>query len=295
MNKSLKKLSIFLAFFLVLPCFLLASCNQDKTIKLYNTETKTIESINFEDYIAGVVAGEVDNTYPEEALKAQAVLARTFALKFLQSGKSKFEGADISTDISEAQAYDKSKINESIKNAVKKTKGKVIRYNGELINAWFFSNAGGKTATASEGLNSTENYPYIKSVETNESADNTKNYSWTATFSKDEILSALRSMGVSVSSISTFTGGEKGDSGRYITFIVGGKEVNANTFRLTIGSTKLKSTLIDKIDVSSSSVTFSGRGYGHGVGLSQEWAKVLADEGKTYKEIIDFFFEDITV
>lgn len=296
--KKIKKFVIFnIIFLLLVPCFaIFAGCkNENQKIKLYHTQTKQIETIAFEDYLAGVVAGEVDSSYPMEALKAQAVLARTFALKFLKEQKSKYEGADISDDITEAQAFNKERVTDSIKKAVLQTRGKTIKFEGDYINAWFFSNAGGQTALLSEGLNSQENLPYIKSVKTGESAENSKNYSWTATFSKDEILSALRNLGVSVSNISTFKTGEKGESGRCLTFIVGRKEVNASSFRLELGSTKLKSTLIDSIVVNSQSVTFSGRGYGHGVGLSQEYACILASEGKDYKQIIKFFFDGVSI
>lgn len=293
--KKIKKIVILNIFLLVLlsSFAVFASCKKENstpsTIKLFNTNTQTVEKLNFEDYIEGVVAGEMENDAPLEALKAQAVLARTFACKFMQTG-SKYSGADISTDITEAAAYNKDRINDNIKKAVKETKGQTIKYKGELINAYFHANSGGKTASAKEGLNG-EDLSYIKSVETKE----TSLSPWSATFSKDSILNALRNMGVSVSSVSSFKVGERGESGRAITFVIGGKEVNANTFRLNIGSTKLKSTLIDNISLNSSTVTISGKGYGHGVGLSQDYAKVLANEGKNYKKIINYFFSNVTI
>lgn len=295
--KKIRKIVILNLFLLaLLPCIaFFASCkSNEKTIRFYDIETEQTSALNFEDYIEGVVAGEIENDYPIEALKAQAVLARTFTKYFLANGKSKYD-ADISNDINEAQAYDKSKINDKIKNAVKQTKGETIKYEGDLIKAYYFSNAGGKTATLREGLSIDENLPYIISVETNESTQNSKNYSWRATFTKDDVLSALRNMGVSVSSISSIKKGEVGSSGRLLTLIIGSKEVNANTFRLNIGSTKFKSTLIDEINIDEDKVTFVGRGYGHGVGLSQEYAKVLAEEGKNYKEIIMYFFKDVVI
>ncbi len=289
-------LSLLFAVLLVLPMGFFASCkDKDKMINLYNTQTKAIEKISLENYIEGVVAGEIENNAPIEALKAQAVLARTFALRFMENSTSKYEGADISSDITEAQAYNPEAINDAIRQAVKATKGQTVKYDNQYINAYFHANSGGKTALAKEGLSLSDDEPaYIKSVSSPED-ENTNNFSWTATISKDNILSALREMGISVSSVSSFTVGEKGDSGRAITFIVGGKQVNANTFRIKVGSTKLKSTLISDISLSSSSVTFTGKGYGHGVGLSQEGAKILASQGKNYKEIISFYFNGVTI
>lgn len=289
---------IFIFSFIFISTFFLTSCKENsvENIKLFNTSTNTIENINFEKYIEGVVAGEMQNTAPIEALKTQAILARTFALKFIDENKSKYTNFDISTDIKEAQAYAPEKINENIKKAVKDTAGLVIKYNNEYINAWFHSNSGGYTASAKEGLNISIDEPdYIKSVKTKENLTNTKNYYWKAIFSKDEILNTLRNMGISISNISTFKTGEKGNSGRTITFIVGGKELSANTFRLNIGSTKLKSTLITSINVSDENITFEGNGYGHGVGLSQEYAIVLANEGFSYKDIINYFFKNIKI
>lgn len=297
-----KSLKYFLSFiFIIMFSFSFISCdnsNSNQTnyenIKLYNTDTKQIENVNLETYIEGVVAGEIENDSPIEALKAQAILARTFTLKFIEDNESKYKGADISTDITEAQAYNKEYINNNIKKAVKETKGIVLKNNNEYINAWFHANSGGHTSSAKEGLNINEKEPsYLKSIETNENNNNTKNFSWSVSFSKEEILNALRNMGVSITNISSFEKGEIGKSGRCLTFIIGGKEVSANTFRINIGSTKLKSTLIKNITINKDSVLITGYGYGHGVGLSQEYAKVLAKEGKNFKDIIKTFFDNV--
>jgi len=298
-SKKSKYISFSLIFTSIIlsSFFLFTTCsNKNNQIKLYNTQTNQIETLDIEDYIEGVVAGEISNNSPLEALKAQAVLARTFTLKFLRDNKSKYEGADISTDISEAQAYNKSNINENIKKAVKETKNLFVSYNNDYINAYFFANSGGKTALFNEGFNSSDQkFNYINSVESPENEQNSINYKWTQTFEKNEILESLRNMGVSVSTINTFTKGELGESGRSITFIVGGKEISANTFRLNIGSTKFKSTLIDSITINDESITFKGRGYGHGVGLSQEGSIILANQGKTFDQIINYYFKDVKI
>ena len=265
------------------------------TLKFYDINTKEITEIELEEYLKGVLAGEIYNSWPIEALKAQAILARTFTLNYLQNNKSKYNGADISNDINEAQAYDASKINENIEKAVAETRGKVVVQDGKLIEAWFHSNSGGVTTNAKTGLNYLGEESFTKSTKSPETAENSENFEWVVKFSKSEILSALRAMGVSVQSISNFEVGEKDASGRAITLKMGGAEFSANTFRSKIGSTKMKSTLITDIVVSSSSVSISGKGYGHGVGMSQWGAKVLAEEGKTAKEIIEFYFDNIEV
>lgn len=292
-------LTILLLSIIILPTFLFASC-QKKTrtmnINLFDIKSQTFQQINLEKYLEGVVAGEINNTAPIEALKAQAVLARTFTLKFLRDETSKYEGADISTDITESQAYNEDYINDSIKRAVLETKDIAVFYNDDYINAWFHSNSGGHTAYSKDGLDLSGDEPkYIKSIKTNESSSNSKNYNWSYSFTKDEILSTLKNMNISISSISSFKIGKTSNSGRAKTFIIGGKEIPANQFRLNIGSTKMKSTLITSISMSDDKILFEGKGYGHGVGLSQEYAITLAKEGKTYKEIISYFFDNIEI
>ena len=267
---------------------------KEVVLSVYNTSLKKIVKMPLEEYLQGVVAGEMFNTWNDEALKAQAILARTYTMHFIENNKSKYEGADISTDISEAQAYDASAINAKIKNAVNSTKGLVLKCDGEFIKAWFHANSGGKTTTAKVGLGYRDDEPkYIKSVWSPETEENSKNYSWTATMKKTDILNALRKMGISVSNISSFSVGEKSQDGRAITLKIGSKEVSASTFRINYGSTIMKSCWITSVKVGSSSVVISGRGYGHGVGMSQWGAQVLAEKGKTAKEILFTYFDNV--
>jgi peptidoglycan hydrolase-like amidase len=94
-------------------------------------ENDEIQKISEKEYVIGVLAGEMSPDNLDEALKAQAILARTYTLYYLQNFKSKYEGADISNDVTEAQAYDASKINDKVKSAVKATKGKVVLFDDE--------------------------------------------------------------------------------------------------------------------------------------------------------------------
>lgn len=274
------------------------SLNQDESepvLKVYDVKTKQITEMGLENYIQGVLAGEIFNSWPLEALKAQAILARTYTLYFLQNITSKYEGADISNDISEAQAYDASKINDNIIKAVEETRGIVATTDDGLIQAWFHSNSGGKTTKAVYGLNYLDNENYTKITDSPETNENSENYEWTQTFTKSEVLSALREMGVSVSTITSFDIGEKDESGRALTLKIGSSEFSANTFRSKIGSTKMKSTKLNNIIVSSNSISISGNGYGHGVGMSQWGAKILAEQGKTAEEIIMHYFDNIQI
>ena len=114
-------------------------------LRVYLTEEEKVERMDIETYLMGVVAGEMKNDWPLEALKAQAILARTFTLKFLETKKSGYEGADISTDVTEAQAYNAQMINENVRRAVEETRGVVMAYGDTLPQAWFHAHSGGKT------------------------------------------------------------------------------------------------------------------------------------------------------
>ena len=102
--------------------------------------------------LPAVLAGEMAGDWPLEALKAQAILARTFVLQFVSQKESMYDGADISTDIKEAQAYDAAGVNARIREAVKETRGEVRNAGGELPYAWVHAHSGGLTARAKEGL-----------------------------------------------------------------------------------------------------------------------------------------------
>ena len=292
-------------FSLCFCLFLLSGCNDnvlyggfganfgEPEIRVYNTISKTTSVYNLEDYVAGVVAGEVYNDWNDEALKVQAILARTFALKYIEENPDLYKEKGISTNISDAQNYDETTINQKIKDAVSATRGIVLTSNHKLINAYFHSNSGGKTTTVTSAFGAAENPNYIKQTTSPENSKNSKNYSWTHTFSRAEVLSALNNLGISVANISSVSFGQKDNSGRSLTIFIGGKEVSLASLRQALGTTKMRSTLLTNASVSSSGITFSGLGYGHGVGVSQWGAQILAQEGQTYSEILNHYFSNI--
>lgn len=282
-----------------IPKAIAKGARQEPALKVYIKETKQVKTMPFEEYIAGVVAAEMDPKWPLEALAAQAILARTFTLeKIAREGGVPSKNAHASTDIEEFQAYDASRINNNVREAVRVTRGKVAAYNGNYIRAWFHANSGGKTATASEGLAfDKEPTPYVVSVDDPISleAAPAKDRAWTATFSKAEITQALQKIGQKAGSFSGVKIAEKGQSGRALKLSIGNATVSAPEFRLAIGSTKLKSTLIDSITVSGDKVTFKGKGYGHGVGMSQWGAKGRSEQGAKADDIIKAYFRGINV
>ncbi len=267
-------------------------------LKVYQVDESAVEETDVESYLLGVVAGEMKNDWPLEALKAQAILARTFVMKFCTEKESAYAGADISTDIEEAQAYDATAINETVEKAVSETRGQVLSHYGELPYSWFHAHSGGMTAGAREGLAFEGDEPsYIKIVEGQESEkapDSAKE--WTATFTAEEVVAAAKTCGASdLSKLESIEVGERGDSGRATVIKINGQTVSAPEFRLALGATKMRSTLLTKLELKNDQVIIAGKGYGHGVGMPQWGAYALAEEGKTAEEIVTYYFNDVTV
>lgn len=282
-----------------IPQALGAKAGQEPRLKVYIKDEDRVQEMPFEEYVAGVVGGEIKNDWPTEAIKAQAIIARTFVLKFVQDkGKSKYGNAHISTDIEEAQAWNMDAVNDRIRKAVNETRGQVIVYDGDYVNAWFHSNAGGKTATAVEGLAFKEgNPPYISTVRSPDDSSliPPDEKSWTAEFSKKEVIRAAQQMGKQIKDFSSISIGKKGPSGRATRIMLDGTAVSAPELRIALGSTRMKSTLLDEVRLDGDRVIFKGRGYGHGVGMSQWGAYNMAKHGKKAQDIIRHYFKGVQI
>ncbi len=271
----------------------------DSVISLYQHETGEIVELPLKEYLYGVVAGEMDVNWPLEALAAQAIMARTFTLEKIEDGGVPERGADASTDIHEFQAYDAEKINDRVKQAVDKTANQVAVYNGELIKAWFFADGGGRTAaSAMEGLAyDKESTPYIESVEDPgfHLPDN-PNRTWETYFTMQEVADAVESVtGTRKEQFQNVRIAEQGKSGRVIKYDFDGISVGAAALRLALGGETMKSNLIEEIAIKDGRLMVKGRGYGHGVGMSQWGAKALAEDGEDAEDIIEYFFDDIEI
>ncbi len=267
-------------------------------ISVYMHETGEKKTMKMEEYIAGVVAGEMKPDWPVAALAAQAIVARTFTLEEIETkGGVPERGTQASTDIKEFQAYSAKEVNDNVKKAVEMTRGMVATYQGKPIRTWFHASAGGVTATAKEGLNFKENEPpYIQSVQSPDDLAPADVKNWTVSFSKQRVMAALSAMGQRVTTIDSVEMGQKGPSGR-TTGLVFNKtvQVSGPEFRMAIGSTELKSMLLDSVTVEGDKVTFAGKGYGHGVGMSQWGANKMAAEGKKPEDIIGHYFKGVKV
>jgi stage II sporulation protein D len=277
----------------------MARSGREPTLTLFDNKTGQKKEMKMEDYITGVVAAEMEPSWPVEALAAQAILARTFTLEALESkgGTRDLHGTDVSTKVEEFQAYDSSRINDNVKKAVQTTRGKVLTDKGKFVKAWFSAYAGPQTAMAKEGLNfQGAEPPYIKSVKSPGVKDAPpEDKAWSATFSRSELEAAVSELGLQPGNGSTVSVAKRGPSGRAVRINVFGTDCAGADLRVALGSTRLKSILIDDIKVQGDQVTFTGRGFGHGVGMCQWGAYTLAKEGKKPEDIVRYFFKGVKV
>lgn len=269
-------------------------------IKLLISENNSIIEIDFEDYIKGVLIGEMPVTYELEALKAQAVVARTYTLYKLQNAESKHEnGADMCDSINCCQAYktkeyafaswDDAEENEKwakLELAVNSTSGEVIKYNGSLINAFFHANSGGKTEDV-KNLWSKQEMPYLHSVSGNEQDLREE----TKTFSKEEFKNLIADKISNYNESSKIIIKDYTESGRVNNLEIAGINIEATTLRSLIG---IKSTNF-QVEESGDKIIFHTFGYGHGVGMSQDGANEMAKIGQNYIDIIKHYYTGVEV
>ena len=250
-----------------------------------------INRLSLEDYLRGVVPKEMPSSWNIEALKAQTVAARTFAL--FQIEKHQDELWDVMATVMSQVYGGKSAETVSSDRAVRETSGQILTYNQRPILAYFHSNSGGNT-DATQEVFGTE-LPYLEGVNDPYSTG-TKADTWEANFSIEQINSALASDGITgVTNLSPAQTSPWGRVNR-IRFQTtnGSKELSANTVRLRLGSTVMKSTWW-QVTNQNSQWHFQGRGYGHGVGMSQWGAKAMADQGNDYLMILKHYYPRCSV
>jgi stage II sporulation protein D len=273
---------------------------EEPVVSVFFNATGEKKNLKMEEYIQGVVAAEMDTGWPVNALAAQAILARTFAMKDIETGRVKeLHGTDVSTSEKESQAYDASEINDNVREAVRQTRGQVVTYKGDLINAWFSACDGGISATAEEGLAFKEEpVPYIKGGVKDGCLAITKpeNKAWEAKIPLDQVRTAVQKItGKDPGAITAVAVQRKGPSGRAEQIKIGEAVVAGPALRNALGSERIRSTLLSEISIDNGMMAFSGKGFGHGVGMCQWGAKLLAEKGKSAGEIVEFYFKDIKI
>ena len=283
----------------LLPEALQQPQGQEPRLKVYMHETGSIQEMGMEEYISGVVAAEMNPQWHEEALAAQAIIARSFTLqKISEYGGVPKRGAHASSNIEEFQAYDAERITDKVRQAVESTRGQVAVYDGNYIRGWFHAFAGPRTARADEGLEfEGGNPPYIQIVDSpgKDIVPEEEGY-WGVSFPQVQVRQAVTEItGSDPGPIENVEISEKGPSGRATRLKINEVEVPAASLRLKLGSTEMRSTYIEEIGVDNGSLNLSGSGYGHGVGMCQWGARALAEEGWSSTDIVDYFYRDIKI
>lgn len=276
-----------------------------KTIKLLHTETGEIEKLNIDEYLCGVVSAEMPASFHEEAIKAQGLVARTYTIYKIENG-SKHEGADICDLASCCQAWISKEDRfanwneaecesnwQKIVTAVEATKGQIITYESKPINAFFHSNSGGITETATNVWGGT-NYPYLQVVATS-GEDAYTQYSSKISLTKDEVIQKLKETH-SDAEINFLNENEvqiieNTESGRVKIIKFGNVEISGVEARTIFGLKSAKFTVTIEGDI----VTFDVVGYGHGVGMSQTGADSMAKLGNDYQTIVKHYYTGVEI
>lgn len=247
-----------------------------------------VNELQLEDYLVGLINCEISSAWPIEAVKAQAVIARTYALNRRDARKNApyhLESSVID------QVYDGCLIEDNrARRAVSETEDEVLTYNGSIIQAFYHSNCGGRTE-ASENVWGAP-LAYMKGVECGYCLTNPSS-TWEQRLTLRNIEEKLRAAGFSVSGLTDIRPGARNSRGRLKNIVAvsarGEVTLAGDQFRKAIGYGIIKSTNFT-LKVVSGEVFFSGLGNGHGVGLCQWGAKQRAQDGFVYTEILSYYY-----
>lgn len=272
-------------------------------VSVYDHRADQMLSLDLETYLAGVVAAEMPVSFSLEALKAQAVAARTYTIYHMLHGGCRASGADVCTDSSCCQAYrsderlkeswsdDYRKNKEKIQRAVDETAGEVLLYEGEPIDALYHSASGGHTEDVEDVY--AEALAYLRGVPST-AETGTARLAGEKSFGRAEFAALVNGKWPEAKldadnlageiEITAYTGG-----GRVKSVRLGKTTVTGRALRALLS---LDSTLFS-FTVARDNVVFYTKGYGHGVGMSQTGANAMALGGRGYREILAYYYTDV--
>ncbi len=258
------------------------------TVTVYRNNGKII-NLELEEYVLGVVGAEMPASFNIEALKAQAILARTYALKSIKNGKKLTDTVSTQAykDNSELQKLwknDYTKYYEKIKKAVNETKGKVILYNNEYIDAVYHSTSNGKTENSKNVWKNS--LPYLVSVDSSWDK-NVKSYKKETIFEINEFCNILK---LDVEETITYEIIHN-ETGRVRQITINNKTFSGTEFRNLL---KLRSTDFE-IEINDEKIKVTTYGYGHGVGMSQYGANEMAKQGYSYIQILKHYYTGVVI
>jgi stage II sporulation protein D len=245
----------------------------DAVVFKFKNKLNAVNVISLEDYLVGVIGSEMPKSFPEEALKAQAVAARTYALhkKIEQFGKPYFLGSSVISQVYKGLAVEDVRT----RKAVEDTRGEVLTFHLEPVEAYFHASCGGRTETGRDAL--VRDLPYLKSV----SCDCKKlaTSSWTLNLKNSE----LQKLGGPLK-VETRTA-----TGRARQVTLGNRSLDAVRLREKLGYMKMKSLDFEVLPTKDG-VVLDGHGFGHGAGMCQQGARLMAEKKATYREILAHYY-----
>ena len=289
-NKILLIITILLSIVAVKNSFnKKTNFSNEVNVKILDKKENKLSTLNLEEYVIGVVAAEMPASFNEEALKAQAVAARTYAVYKINNTSKEY---DLVTDVTNQSYITKEEMQEKwkedykfyyekVKQAVNETDNLIMTYNDEAICAFYFAMSNGYTEESA--LVFGEEKDYIKSVDSSWD-ENVNNFQVTNTISKKEFCQKL---GINCNKI-IIDRIEKSGTGR-----VNKIEINGKTFKGTEVRQKLGLRSTDFVIEVSEEIKITTKGYGHGVGMSQYGANEMAKEGLNYQDILKYYYKNI--
>ncbi len=276
------------------------------TIKLLHEKTGEVEELEIDKYLYGVVSAEMPAYFELEALKAQAIVARTYTIYTIINNAGTHEGADICDNSACCQAWitkedrlarweeeNKEDYWNRVVTAVDSTAGKIITYEGKPINAFFHSNSGGNTEVPLNVWGGS-GYPYLQVVET-AGEDAYSQYSSEVELTKSEVIEKIKAthseFEIDFNEENAIQVLEHTESGRIKTIKFGNVNLSGVEARTIFGLRSANFT----VEIIEDKVKFAVIGYGHGVGMSQTGADALAKQGSNFEEIIKHFYIGVEI
>jgi stage II sporulation protein D len=252
-----------------------------------------VNHVDLDEYLYGVLPREVSPLWPEHALQAQAIAARTYALFHMV--KREKEIYDVFSTTSSQVYGGKGAEALKTKTAVDLSHGLVLTHENRIALTLYHANSGGQTEGAYDVWGST--FPYLSGVK-DEFSVLQPGYSWTHSFSSEDLQERMKMFGLPVNSIVDIIPKERTESGRIKKLQIFQKRdsfyLTGNSFRLIVGASKIKSTHFN-ITHKDNNFIFEGNGYGHGVGMSQWGAYHMAKKGNDFKKILKFYYPGTVV
>jgi stage II sporulation protein D len=251
-----------------------------------------VEEASVEEYLEGVLPHEMDPGWPLEALKAQAVVARTFT--YANKGKFRKDGFDLTSDTRSQVYKGMTAVNENVRAAVRQTRGEVLGWNGSLLRVYYHACCGGATTDAGAAWGNDGEVPRpLKGVRDPWCATS-PHMKWIAYFAWADLTAAISERQMLHSPLKSLRIGARDAAGYVRTFLAkSGDEsvvVKASDLRGSLGAGEMKSVRIKNVNLLKKGVEFLGGGSGHGVGLCQWGARRQAEKGRNYGQILSFYF-----